>query len=67
MSIKKSFLISSLIIASPVLAAFLSSIFSGGHIFDENSSGAYLWLLFLSIPAGVLFFIIAVIIRVIRR
>jgi hypothetical protein len=27
----------------------------------------YLWLLFLSIPAGVLFFIIAVIIRVIRR
>jgi uncharacterized membrane protein YgdD (TMEM256/DUF423 family) len=51
---------------SPVLMAAGSALFTGGHMFDENSSGAYLWGLYATIPVGIVILIIGLLVLGIR-
>ena len=51
-----------LIAASPILIAFIASLFQGGSMFNEGTgTGAYLWLLFLTIPTGGLILLLGII------
>jgi hypothetical protein len=58
--------VSVFITISPVVLAALSALFTGGRMFDETSSGVYLWYLFVSIPLGVTTLIIGLIVLGIR-
>ena len=52
----------------PIALAFITSLINGTSMFDEGSgSGGYLWLLMGSVPLGVIIFVIALIVRLIRR
>jgi hypothetical protein len=51
---------------SPVLMAAGSALFTGGHMFDENSSGAYLWGLYATIPVGIAVLVIGLFVLGIR-
>ena len=52
----------------PIALAFITSLINGTSMFDEGSgSGGYLWLLMGSVPLGVTIFVIALIVRLIRR
>lgn len=39
---------------SPLLIAFIASLFQGGSIGDETGAGAFLWYLFFTLPVGFL-------------
>ena len=57
-----------LVAVSPIIAAFLFSLFNGGSMFDEGSGGGgYLWFLMASLPIGLLLVIVGLIAMVIRR
>lgn len=64
-----SFIRTGLLIAVlPIICAFLFSIFNGGSMFDEGSSGGgYLWFLMLSLPLGLIFIVIGLIIKLAKR
>jgi hypothetical protein len=66
MTFRKATLFALLIVLSPILLAFLSSLISHGSFMSENSSGAYLWLLFLSIPLGFFFLLANLLVRLLR-
>jgi len=51
---------------SPILMAAGSALFTGGHMFSENSSGAYLWGLYATIPLGAVILIIGLFVLGIR-
>ena len=52
----------------PIVLAFITSLISRTSMFDEGSgSGGYLWLLMGSVPLGVAIFVIALIVRLIKR
>ncbi len=52
----------------PILIAFIASIFQGGSMFDEGSgTGAYLWLLIVTIPFGLFLAIVGLLIKIFRR
>ena len=52
----------------PIALAFITSLLNGTSMFDEGSgSGGYLWLLMGSVPLGVAIFVIALIVRLIKR
>ena len=52
----------------PILLAFVTSLINGTSMFDEGSgSGGYLWLLMGSVPLGVAIFVIAAIVKLIKR
>jgi hypothetical protein len=56
------------IIVLPIILALISSLFKGGSIFNEDTgSGAYLWLLIVSIPSGLLIVVMALIVKIIKR
>lgn len=52
---------------SPLLIAFIASLFQGGSIWDETGAGAFLWYLFFTLPVGFLIFLIGLIALIIRR
>jgi hypothetical protein len=57
-----------LIAISPILIAFITSIFQGGSMWDEgNGTGAYIWLMFLTLPVGSLLVLIGLVMMVVRR
>ena len=53
---------------SPILLAFITSLFQGGSMWDEGSgSGAYIWLMFLTLPVGSLLVLIGLVLQIIRK
>jgi hypothetical protein len=53
---------------SPILIAFITSLFQGGSMWDEGSgTGAYIWLLFLTLPVGSLLVLIGLVLQIIRK
>ena len=56
------------IAASPILIAFIASLFQGGSMFNEGTgTGAYLWLLMFTLPIGGIAIVIGVIRIILRR
>ena len=52
----------------PVALAFVTSLLNGTSMFDEGSgSGGYLWLLMVTVPLGMAIFVIAAIVKLIKR
>ena len=52
----------------PIIAAFLSSLFLEGSMFDEGSGGGgYLWFLMASLPIGFLVIITGLVVKVVKR
>ena len=57
-----------LIAIFPIICAFLFSVLKGGSMFDEGSGGGgYLWFLIVSLPIGLLFVVIGLIVKIVRR
>jgi len=53
---------------SPILLAFITSLFQGGSMWDESSgTGAYIWLMFLTLPVGSLLVLIGLVMMIVRR
>jgi len=53
---------------SPILIAFITSLFQGGSMWDEGSgTGAYIWLMFLTLPVGSLLILIGLVLQIIRK
>ncbi len=53
---------------SPILLAFITSLFQGGSMWDEGSgTGAYIWLMFLTLPVGSLLMLIGLVLQIIRK
>lgn len=52
----------------PIALAFITSLINDTSMFDESSgSGGYLWLLMGSVPLGVAIFVIALIVKLLKR
>jgi hypothetical protein len=67
---KKSVLVrvGTLVTVAPIICAFLYSLLKGGSMFDESSGGgAFLWLLILTLPIGLVLIAIGVIVELNRR
>ena len=57
-----------LVTVSPILLAFITSLFQGGSMFDEGGgTGAYLWFLMLSVPLGAVIVFIGIIRLILKR
>ena len=57
-----------LVTVSPILLAFITSLFQGGSMFDEGGgTGAYLWFLMLTIPLGAVIVLIGIIRLILKR
>jgi TRAP-type C4-dicarboxylate transport system permease small subunit len=57
-----------LIAISPILIAFITSIFQGGSMWDEgNGTGAYIWLMFLTLPIGFVLSATGLVLQIIRK
>ena len=57
-----------LIAISPILIAFITSIFQGGSMWDEGSgTGGYIWLMFLTLPIGFLLVVVGLIMMMVRK
>jgi TRAP-type C4-dicarboxylate transport system permease small subunit len=57
-----------LIAISPILIAFITSIFQGGSMWDESSgTGAYIWLMFLTLPVGFVLSATGLVLQIIRK
>ena len=53
---------------SPILLAFITSLFQGESMWDEGSgTGAYIWLMFLTLPVGSLLILIGLVLQIIRK
>jgi uncharacterized membrane protein len=53
---------------SPLLLAFVTSIFQGGSMWDEGSgTGGFIWFMLLTLPVGLLLVLIGLVMVVIRR
>ena len=53
---------------SPLLLAFVTSIFQGVSMWDEGSgSGGYIWLMMGTLPVGFVLIIIGVVAGVVRK
>jgi hypothetical protein len=53
---------------SPILLALITSLFQGGSMWDEGSgTGAYIWLMFLTLPIGSLLVLIGLALQIIRK
>ena len=53
---------------SPILLAFVTSIFQGGSMWDESSgTGTFIWLMFLTLPVGLLLVVIGLVMALVRR
>jgi hypothetical protein len=53
---------------SPLLLAFVTSIFQGGSMWDEGSgTGGYIWLMMGTLPVGFVLIVIGVVVGVFRK
>ena len=53
---------------SPILLAFVTSLFQGGSMWDESSgTGGFIWLMFLTLPVGFLLIVIGLVMLVVRK
>jgi len=53
---------------SPILLAFITSLFQGGSMWDEGSgTGGYIWLMFLTLPVGFILTVIGLVMIIIRK
>jgi uncharacterized membrane protein YhaH (DUF805 family) len=53
---------------SPILLAFMTSLFQGGSMWNEGSgTGGYIWLMFLTLPVGFLLVVIGLVMMIVRR
>jgi uncharacterized membrane protein YhaH (DUF805 family) len=53
---------------SPIILAFITSLFQGGSMWDEGSgTGGYIWLMFLTLPVGSLLVLIGLVMMAVRR
>jgi len=53
---------------SPILIAFVTSIFQGGSMWDEGSgTGVYLWFLMMTLPVGFVLFVIGLVMMIVRK
>lgn len=67
---KKSSLVRAglLVAVVPILCAFLYSLIKGGSMFDESAGGgAFLWLLIISVPIGLILIAVGVIAELAKR
>ncbi len=52
----------------PIICAFLFSVIKGGSMFYEGSGGgSYLWFLMASLPIGLLFIVIGLIVKLAKH
>ena len=57
-----------LVAFSPVMAAFVFSLFNGGNMFDESSGGGgFLWFLMATLPLGFLMMFIGLILLLVNK
>ena len=57
-----------LVAFSPVMAAFVFSLFNGGSMFDESSGGGgYLWFLMATLPLGFMMMFIGLILLLVNK
>ena len=53
---------------SPILLAFVTSLFQGGSMWDEGSgTGGYIWFMFLTLPVGFSLVVVGLVMFVVRR
>jgi hypothetical protein len=53
---------------SPLLLAFVTSIFQGGSMWDEGSgTGGYIWLMMGTLPVGFVLIVIGVVVGIARK
>jgi hypothetical protein len=53
---------------SPILLAFVTTLFQGGSMWNESSgTGSYIWLMFLTLPVGFLLIVIGLVMLVVRK
>ena len=53
---------------SPILLAFITSLFQGGSMWDEGSgTGVYLWFLMMTLPVGFVLFVIGLVMMIVRK
>jgi uncharacterized membrane protein len=53
---------------SPILLAFITSLFQGGSMWDEGSgTGGYLWFLMMTLPVGFVLFVIGLVMMIVRK
>ena len=52
---------------SPLLLAFVTSLFQGGSMWDEGSgTGGYIWLMMGTLPVGFVLIVIGVVVWLVR-
>ena len=53
---------------SPILLAFVTSLFQGGSMWDESSgTGTFIWFMFFTLPIGLLLVVIGLVMALLRR
>jgi TRAP-type C4-dicarboxylate transport system permease small subunit len=53
---------------SPILLAFVASLFQGGSMWDESSgTGTFIWFMFFTLPVGFLLVVIGLVLALVRR
>jgi len=56
-----------LIAFSPLLLAFVTSLFQGGSMWNESSgTGGYIWLMMGTLPIGFVLIVIGVVVGIVR-
>ena len=57
-----------LVAVSPIIGAFLSSLLTGGSMFNESTGGgAFIWGLFITVPIGLILIAIGVTVELTKR
>jgi len=53
---------------SPILLAFVTSLFQGGSMWNESSgTGTFIWFMLLTVPVGFLLVLIGLVMALLRR
>jgi TRAP-type C4-dicarboxylate transport system permease small subunit len=53
---------------SPILLAFISSLFQGGSMWDESSgTGTFIWFMFFTLPVGFALIVFGLVMALVRR
>jgi hypothetical protein len=53
---------------SPILLAFVTSLFQGGSMWDEGSgTGTFIWFMLFTLPVGLLLVVIGLVMALVRR
>ena len=53
---------------SPILLAFVTSLFQGGSMWDEgNGTGTFIWFMIFTLPVGFVVVVIGLVMAVVRR